>query len=230
MPYKKYTRKRRFYRRKKVSLSAKVNKIAKTLKRQKPELKYTDVASSTQQFNYDPTVNYVWALLGNITQGTADVNSRVGDTIFVKSLTLSCTLYNSTYTPFNGRIIILRVRQNSENLITTTNLGNQFLESAYTGAAACVNAPYDNDNRNNFVVLMDHSFNINPSSNVNGVNTSMIQARHFKRTFRVNQRVEFFQGAAATTKNGLYALWLSDTTASASQVGNIVIRVHYTDS
>lgn len=227
----KYSRKRRHSSsRKKRTLTKRVKRVERLVRRNKPELKYSDVSATNQQFSQSFAGTSIIDCLANISQNVADNNNRIGDRIYVRNVVFRLAVYDTTYTPFMFRIIGLRVLHNSEGLITTTSLGNIFMESSYSGTVNSVNAPYDFDNKNNIKVFYDKVHTINPSSNLNGINTSMVQGKHYTMKFRINKQVEFFHGGSVPIMNGLYFLLISADAASASQICHYVVRVHYTDA
>lgn len=224
MPYTK-----RRVKRLKKTLAKKVAKLAKAVRLQKPELKYSDTVATAQQWNYTPTSSYVFDPLAAITVGTSDVGNRIGDTIFLKSIKMRGTIYLGTASPFVGRFVLILIKSNMESLLTTTNVGNLIMESAYSSTTNAVNAPYDNDNRFGYKVLVDKKIIINPSANLNGVNTSMVQARNFYISKRINKEVEFWQGSSTVTKNWIVGFFLTDAAATASNVLSYTSRLRYTD-
>lgn len=208
----------------KYNLKAKVLKLAKIVRRNKPEVKYGDLAISGQAFNYTPTSSYVINMFSSFSQGNTDNSSYQGDEIFVKNVKIQFSFYNTTTSYQLYRLIMVQVLRNSEGLITTSNLGNLFMESAYSVSANAVNAPLDNDNRHGFKVLWDKRFIMNPALSSA---TASNQALMFKKTLIINKPVSFMAGGTIPAKNGLYLLCISD--AAASGYMNFVSRMHYTD-
>lgn len=223
---------RHFKRRakKKLTLAKKVEKIAKQVKLQKPENKYSYVNLTNQQWNYDPTVSYCKDLLTNITAGTSDYNNRIGDQIYVKGITLHGVSYNNLNYPFVARMIIFQLIANPDTVDTTTSIGNLVMESLYTGSANCVNDFFDYDNRKSFRKLYDTSFVINPVGTLYNANTALNQAKIHRHYIKINKKVQFSGGSSNPTANGIYAVFMSDTTASASQFSNLLFKVHYIDA
>lgn len=224
MPYKRRSKK---YRKK--TLAKKVATLAKVVRMRKPELKYSDTVATAQQWNYTPTSSYIFDPLSAISIGTSDVSGRIGDTIHVKSIRMKGTIYLGTASPFVGRFVLILIKQNMEGLLTTANVGNLVMESAYSSTTNAVNAPFDNDNRFGYKVLVDKKIIINPSANLNGINTSMVQARNFYVSKRIEKEVEYWQGSSYVTKNWLVGFFLTDAVASASNVISFTSRVRYTD-
>lgn len=212
----------------KKKLAAKVATLAKRVRAQAPENKYVDHTFTANQFNYTPTVSYAHDLTASVPVGTSDI-SRVGDNIRLKYIDIRGLLTNTTVNPFNGRIIVVRCKYNLESLITTTNAGNLIMDSNYSSGVNAYNAPLDNDNSYGIKVLWDYRFNINPSSNLSGVSTSMTQQRMFRKRIPINANVEYYHGTTTNVKNGIYAFLISESATSTGQYVHWVARMHYID-
>lgn len=214
---------------KRKTLKKKIAKIEKTIRMRKPEIKYSDTVATAQQWNYTPTSSYVFDPLSAISIGTSDVSGRIGDTIHLKSIRMKGTIYLGTASPFVGRFVLILVKQNMEALLTTTNVGNLIMESAYSSTTNAVNAPFDNDNRFGYKILVDKKIIVNPSANLNGINTSMVQARNFYVSKKIEKEVEYWQGSSTVTKNWLVGFFLTDAAATSSNVISFTSRLRYTD-
>nr|QMP82099.1 MAG: Cap protein [Polar freshwater circular DNA virus] len=212
------------------TLAAKVANLSKMVKIDKPEMKYSDVNYSGQRWNWTPTSTYVSDIFAGISQGTGDVDRRLGDEINVHSLKLRMTVYNNGATPFTGRLVGIRVKHNAESLITTTNIGNMVMESAYSSTANAVNAPFDHDNSSNFVKIFDRRFVINPQTTNAVANTALGGNLFIQKTFKINKRIQFFQAAATNTHNGVYFFFLSDQADGGERFSYGVLRINYTDA
>lgn len=213
----------------KKSTAAKVRTLAKVVRTIMPEVKYSDMYATAQYFQNTPTSAYVIQPLTNITQGYADVNERVGDTIHLKYMKIKGSLINNDTNPLNCRIIVVKVKQNIETLINSANAGNAIMESAYSTTINAVEAPYDNDNSGGIVKLADRRFVLNPSVSAGNAATVWPQVRPFSMNIKLNCKSEFLQGGTSSTKNGIFIFFIS-TGYSANQFCTYVIRTTYLDS
>lgn len=210
-------------------LASRVDQLAKVVKQNRPELKYSDYFTIAQYFNYSPTVSYVSNPFANISQDLLDVNARVGDKIFVKNVHIHGQLHNLDNVPFIGRIVAVLVKNNSEGLLTTANFGNLFQESAYTNTVNMVHAPFDWDNRGNFKVIYDKRFVMNPLTTHGSTGAAIESARNFDIKLKINKEVAFFQGGTAQTKNALFLLFLGHRAATSNQWFEYVQRTTFVD-
>lgn len=213
---------------KKKPLVNRVNRLAKKLAQIMPEKKYSDINILSQPFNYDPTSSYIQNLFSSMSQGDSDVNNYTGDEITHKGFVIRGTLYNQSSIPFLAQILLVRVKMNPEGLMTTTNLGNIIKESTYLGTANGLNAPLDHDNRHNFQIIRRWKFTLNPGAGSGTGTTAFPQALQFTKYVKTNFKVGFRAGGNVPSKNGLYLIFLNDTTANG--VLNYVLRHSYIDS
>jgi len=216
-------------RKQKNTTKAAVSKLAKVVRRIMPEIKYSDTFSTAQQFNYSPTTNYTVQPLTGITQGDADVNERVGDTIFCKYMKIRGTLYNYHSEPFNCRIVICKIKQNIETVLTAASVGNALMESAYSTTVNAVEAPFDNDNSYGFNVLYDRRYCVNPMASNGSTGAVWGQARPFTINLPLNFKSEFFQAGTGSTHNGIAIFFISAAAANVYQYASYTIRTTYTD-
>lgn len=225
--FKKTALKRR--NRFKKSTAAKVRTLAKVVRTIMPEVKYSDMFSVSQYFQNTPTSAYVIQPLSNITQGDSDVNNRIGDTIHLKYMRIKGSFINNDTIPLNCRIIVVKVKQNIESLLTGASVGNAIMESAYSTTVNAVEAPYDNDNSGGIVKLADRRYVINPSVSAGNAATVWPQVRPFSMNIKLNCKSEFLQGGTTSTKNGIFIFFISSG-YSAYQYCTYVIRTTYLDS
>lgn len=225
---RRYAQKKRYRTLNTRVLTKKVAKLSKAVRQAKPEVKYSYLELAGQQFNYSPTSSYVADPFSAITYGTGDKNSRIGDTIFVKSLKIKGTIYTSSASQTMLRIMAILVPKNLEGLVTTTNVGNMILDSDFSVTGNIVNAPLDNDNRFGVKILADRRININPIS-VGNAATAMQQCRPISVNLKLDKEVEYFHGGTTITKNQLFILFMSDIAASSSTTIYGVGKLTYTD-
>lgn len=208
----------------KKTTAKKVQTLAKKVRQLTPELKYSDLNVIGQTFNYTPTASYVQNVFTPLSQGDSDANNYTGDEIFVKNIKIRGVFYNTTTNYQVMRIVLVCVKQNMEGLITTANIGNLVMESAYSSTANAINAPLDNDNRHGVTVLYDKKIIMNP--NLSSATTSSV-ARVWNHTFKINKMVQFQNGGNIPTKNGLYLFFIADNAVLGYL--NYVSRLTYTD-
>lgn len=212
----------------KKTLTAKVNKLARIVKSRKPELKYSDATATAQQFNTDPLTSYILSPLTLITQAITDLNGRVGDKIRVHRQRMHMTLHNATYTGCTFRITVFQLRSNPDAATLKTAIGNLFFDSSYTNTVNMVNAPYDYDNRKDFVVLFDKCYTLNPQtgSTADPIITSKQITISVKPKIK---EIAYSAGGVGITAGEIYWAFTSDLAASASRSASHVLRTYYTD-
>lgn len=204
-------------------LGQKVQTLTKKVNQLKPEEKYSDLNVIAQTFGWTPTFSYVQNIFTPVSQGDSDANAYTGDEIYVKSLRMRGTFYNVGADANILRLVCVCVKQNMEGLITTTNIGNLVMESAYSSTANAVNAPLDHDNRHGVTILYDKKFYINSNGNA----TTPYAARVLNVNLKINKKIQFQNGGTVPTMNGLYWFFISDRAASGYL--NYVQRINYTD-
>lgn len=209
---------------KRKALVSKVTTLARKVRQLKPEPKYGDLNVIGQTFNYTPTSSYVQLLTSGMSQGDTDYNNYTGDSIFMKNLRIRGQFYNVTNTYQQMRIVVVCVKNNMEGLITTANIGNLVMESAYSTTANALNAPLDNDNKHGVTVLYDRKFTINPQL---GSATNSYVSRPFYLNLRINRQLQFQSGGIVPTKNGIYLFFISDVASNGYL--NYLARYTYTD-
>jgi len=202
----------------------KVDTLVKKVRMMTPELKYSDINVVAQTFNWTPTSSYVQNLFTPFSQGDSDANQYTGDEIFVKNIRIKGTFYNVGGDANILRLVVVQVKNNMEGLITTTNIGNLVMESAYSSTANAVHAPLDHDNRYGITKIYDKRFTINPNL---GSATVPYVARNLSINLKVNKKVQFQNGGNVPTKNGIYIFFISDRAASGYL--NYISRMSYTD-
>lgn len=221
----KFSKKWKTYNKhRKQALAAKVTTLATKVRRMSPENKYADINILGQTFNYTPTNSYVQNLFSGMSQGTSDANAYTGDQIFLKSIKIKGTFYNTGTVYQLCRIVCVMVKKNMEGLITTANGGNLIMESAYSTGANAFNAPLDHDNRKGVTVLFDQRIVMNPQLSSA---TNSNQARAWSKNLTINKRIQFQNGGNVPTENGIYLFFISDNSSQGYM--NYIARLNYTD-
>lgn len=220
--------KRRIFKKKPKTLSQKVNRLTRIVKRNVPEVKYTDASDVGQQFYYDFLTSYLVSPLSNISQGTADVNQRIGDKIRVLSQVCKFTLRNQLFAPMNVRLVCFQLLNNPDGTITKASVGNLYIASSYMGGYNAINAPQDYDNRKAFKKLYDKTFCLNPATGTSGAPIQYTKEVHVN----LNKigAIQYVGAGTAISKGEIFWAFITDTTNSASQICSYVIRTFYTDS
>lgn len=188
------------------ALVKKVNRIAKMVKSNKPELKYA--------WNYNNTLvdNLPTAFVApyrTITQGTTDLGNRIGDDISVKKCKFTGWL--DLPAGSNGQIFraIAFIMKRNPDAITTSfsTIINLYLESTTMNTSQAPNAFMDWDNHGAFVTLFDKKIAVNPTTSDKGT----------KRVFNMNisiptryQKVSYANGGIYPTDNELIIAFLGD--------------------
>lgn len=229
MKRRRFSRKRRFSKRKK-SLSKRVKKVERAVRRARPEVKYVEYAQGVQLFDWTGTSSYVTDLMAGISQGTTDYGERIGDRIRVLGMMIKMTLYNNSTYQFIGRIVVFKLKDNPDAIISTASLGNLVLESAVLGTSNAVNAFRDFDNAGAFTILWDKPFVVNVGGTSGSSGTAIPTARHIRHYIRCNFDVQYKAATSYTTKNGLYIMFLADTANTNVHYAAYNARIYYVDS
>lgn len=219
--------KRRVYRRRKgKSLAAEVNKIKKQLAVRAPEKKYSIYSPSPGQTANWAGLTSIDSLLSNIVVGTGDFNQRIGDKITITGCRLK---YRFNIPSANQgaliRVIVFSVKKNPDNIITMGSMPNLIMESTYMGTVQAPHAPYDHDNRASFIVHYDKVKQFN-QANV-GQTTYVNWPVRFSLG-KTGRKINFIAGTASMASNGLYALVLTDQSATINY--NLMSWVNYYDT
>lgn len=190
-----------------------VRKIAAKVVLSKSESNYTDTV-------YDASPSYLGLItnLSTIAQGTTD-QTRIGDSVLVTSLNLGGYITNQD--SYNMvRIIIFKWKGNSSSPPNVTDI----IQQAYVGDVKAPFAPLAHDTRKNFTVKWDKTFLC-----ATGADN---ERQFFKKlvTFKGGLKLQYLQGSSsATSKNGLYMLRISDSSAISHPTCNVLCRVNFKD-
>lgn len=214
---------RRFRRgRKGKSLIAKVNKLAKAVKINKPELKwYWNGGNGTSV----TTSGSLTSLNAGITNGSDDYGQRDGDRIFMKGLRDRVLIStNGAATPVVFRVIHFFYKYNPDTVVGAASIINLVLHSASILASRGTMAPYDHDNRGNVKVISDKLYTLNPQ--VGNAGTYLSCNKMLTFNLKLNAWAQYSADSSTLTKNELFRIVITDATAAYSQDW----ALYYTDA
>lgn len=208
--YSGYSRGRSWNSSKKSSNMFATKKFVKKAIKQTQELKIFDTAQGNSGVDWAGTI---WDI-SNVAVGTAD-GSRIGDAINPTSLEFNAVIAAAdAYNTF--RVIIFRYKPNVVS-VTTLNI----LQAANSTWAPT--SPFNHDNRQNFEVLMDESFALDPESD--GVYFLKKKLRMAK-----TKPIQYHGGSATVGQNRIYVLAISDSGAAPNPNFLFSSRLYFTDS
>lgn len=207
-----FTKKRKYVKKPKNTLTKKVNKIAKVVKALNPEIKYYDVASASNVIDNNPT--FVITPYRQIAVGTADFANRIGDKINSIAINLRSTwLLNGLY-PYRVRMFCFIYKHNPDSVaLNWSTIINLYLSSTYMNSVSAVLAERDYDNRKSFVTLFDEHRILNPTD-TNASSTKKIIWDKYIKIPKKYQTVQYFNGGSNVAQNELFigAIAENDTT------------------
>lgn len=221
----------RVYRRRKTrkgGLAKKVAKLAKMVRVQRPESKWSTYNATSTAFT--GTSGIIISPLTGIAQGTADFNARIGDQITLKNMRVGMQVANNNATnSIIVRCVVFAHKSNPDGVIGIASQLNLFLHSASILAGIAPYASYDHDNRSAYHVYKDFVFTIDP---VPGAGSSASMANVFKKVhFKIplkGIRAEYSTATTTLTKNEIFVLLLTDS--GGSQNVAYTIETNYTDA
>lgn len=199
---------RKYYRRKRATLAAKVKKIQKVLSKRKPELKYAYASAIDTTVNNNPS-NFLIPYR-NVNTGINDFQQRIGDKIVARNVNVKgfITL------PAGGNGSIFRcvafIYKKNPDAITVTpaTVWNLYMESVTMNTVNAVNAFNDWDNKRSFHLVYDKSIVLNP--NVSTLAT--ISKFNFNiKIPKSYQKVDYNAGTAFPSSNELIIGFISNT-------------------
>lgn len=198
----------------KSQLSAKVNNIERKLSKINPPEVKRFVRS-----DQDTTPTYTGEIfnLSAIPQGETDAE-RVGDQVHCIGLNWrsAFTIVDTPAEQQNIRIVIFR------DIANTITAPNQILLASAVGTVGAPNAPYNQQQRDRFVVLYDKSFTF--ANYGGGVPTRMINFRK-----KLNFRMDFDNTTTTSFRNPLKVLIISDL-ATTVMAHDFYSEILYTDA
>lgn len=212
MPYRKYSNRRRRYKRTRKSLSKKQRKEVKAIVKTNAEMKYIDsnfVAS---------VVNAGGTLLGPVTAINQNIggSQRIGDQIRIENIAATEQLIAGDATNFL-RIIWFQWYQNTASVAPT-------LGAILQNPSAPTYSPINETNLDGklFRILSDKCYGMTTS----GAN----QCLTLKKRIKPARKVLEFNPTAATGFNHIYCYVMSDSIAAPNPTHQAYVRVQYTDS
>lgn len=173
-------------------LNKKEKKQVKSLINQGRENKYLDVL-----INSSSLATGVVYSLADVTQGDTDIQ-RDGDQLVQRALRVKGRALVADTTN-QVRLVLFRWKQQ------TTPLVADILSSAYIGNVEAPLSPYHHDGRSNFTVLYDKIYHVGTYNIQKGFDTKWINLRNNKQYFKA--------GGSTVSKNCIYALIITDSTA-----------------
>lgn len=219
---KRYNQKKR--------IQGKINTIMKRLTAMKPEVKWAEYQDAAATADYNgKIVTFSTALA----QGLGDFNARIGDQITMKGLRLRLTPNTYSYNfAVAYRIVIFQLLKDPDGAISQVSIPNLLMHSTQMGTVFAPVAPYDHDNRSSFKVWYDKSFTFAPQT-LTSTNVNPGQTRIHKINIKFPEgskfsKVTYYNAGTTTTKNELFMLVLTDSSATVSFP--YLAHLYYTDS
>lgn len=195
-------------------------------KGKKPELKY---AQSTTRTSF--SVDYTGSMLlpyRYITQGTADINSRVGDRIKARNLNVKTSFFfPATLTNTVYRVVCFVYKRNTDQLVSSSNtILNMYMDSLYHSTSQAPLFTRDWDNRFSFKTLYDKTFHYNKETNTIPANRN--HEFNIKIPSSVNN-IQYQAGGTIPVANELIFLVINDK-SSADLFVDYNFRLTYLDA
>lgn len=192
-----------------------VKKVVKEELNRELETKYHDTTLGTATaIDYNGSVQAVT----NAAQGVTD-QTRIGDKLQPIGIDIRMNAYVGL-SSCTIRTIIFRWK--AQSTIDVLNVPNILL-STLVGTINGVNSPYNWDNRAKFDILYDKTMKLYSGST--GNQQTVIKIRKNLK----HKKVNFYGGSATDCMNGLYIIFLSDTTLVNSPNISAISRLYYKD-
>lgn len=208
-------RRRRFYRRFR-RRNFRTSKVTKPVKRYVKSQLAKNIEYKYNTYYFGPSSipnNGVVYNMISIAQGMGDTQ-RIGDTIKLKTITFKYSVTNAdTYNI--TRLIIFQWKMNNSYPPTFTNVLN--------GTSPTVYSQYNVDNRQNFQVLYDRSHTTDADDPIKIVR-GRINCKYAKK------ELTFYAGSASNGNQLIYALAISDSSASSHPLIEGEFNFWYTDA
>jgi len=220
---------KKYFKRKKTTnnkptLTRQVAIIKKLVHKQKPELKYYDVASTGNTVDNLPS--YSITPYRNITQGTSDFANRIGDQIRVSSLHFKTIWTNTAVYGSRARIFAFIYKRNPDQVVSSwSTIVNLYLSSAYMNTTSAVLAERDFDNRASFVTLYDKTRIIPTATLATGYS-----ALNWDFSLRIPQKyqlVQYVNAGTAVAMNELFIGFIQENDTAIACANHY--RMYYTD-
>lgn len=208
--------------RKKVTLAsiAKNKKACVKIIKTAAEKKHNDVSISATAATAAGTLN---TTLNTIIRGTSDYRERVGDQITPKSLQIRFRAYSQGAAIDRSNFVRLIVFQWYDTVVTPVVADVLDNTTSVLSTENAPNAFYNWNNKLKFRVLYDKTLQVSSE----GPST----ARHTRMVTKGFRPIRY-AGALATdlTSNGIYILYISDSTTVDHPFVNIHMRMNYVDA
>jgi len=228
---------------KRISLNVKVDKLAKYVHKNAPEVKYIELNTFG---TYSMTSTGLSSRLTNMpSQAVADNGGRIGDSINVRYIEctgylkgIEATLATATRIPnCIARVIFGIFKQPSaQGVPLISGATTSVLD---TTAATAVFAPYNKDFRSNWTLLKDYKCQLSNFYGTDSIVGPHIGNREhiklFKHRFAINKVMKFASNTGADTSVNTmlpFVLIMSDRSAAEVFFPSITMysRMYYTDA
>lgn len=216
--------KRKFYRKGRKGLAAKVAKLTRMVKVIKPEIKHFDTYATVLPDN-NPTV--ALTPYRNIIQSTGDFQGRIGDKIGMKSFRIRTSwLLTAGAVGRRCRMIAFTYKYNPDAVTSTlSTIINLYLASSTLNSASAPLAFVDWDNKGSFTTLYDKSRMIN--------NTSDLTSPNIKWDFTIkfppaSRTVNYVNNGSTISRNELFIFFMQELDTGISVDYNY--RMEYYDA
>lgn len=207
---------RRFYKSTQgvTTLAKKVNRIQRIVNRDKPEKKHYEIGAIGGVMNNDP--QFVLFPTRQITTGTSDFGSRIGDKITQVNYNFRGDLLFTGVSGVRVRLIAFIYKHNPDQAISTwSTIINLYLTSSVMNGVTAPLAYKDWDNNSSFATLYDKYHILNP---VDSTGTAVVRK---KVDFNVKipkayQEVNYINGGQTPTKNELFICAISSSDSAVT--------------
>jgi hypothetical protein len=189
-------------------LSSKQKRIIQQMLEKDMEVKYVPTSTAATAVTYAGTIT----LLSNIAQGQTDL-TRVGDSAIIKSVEINCMCQPADAV---NMIRLIVFQWHSPSAPTPIDV----LSEVSTTRAPL--SAYQHDLRDQFTVFIDELFVLDTTAHP-------IAAKIIKKFKGWSVDEIQFQGASITQMNGIYMLWISDSSAVTHPTATWFSNVEFTD-
>lgn len=223
---KRRVSKKRTTRRRKVSLTRKVKRLARRVRQFAPEIKHMD-ATSSQTFNND--FSAIDFPLRSITQGVTDFGERIGDKIHLRSILVRMNIdLGAGFGTLPYRIIVFAFKNNPDAITTSAaTIGNLFMASTNANTNLAQLAVVDWDNHKSFELLYDRKGVVEPS-NI-GATTPNVRWLQFKIPLPASRRsIEWIASGTTPVHNDIGVMFLGQQDSGLT--ARTQYRITYTDA
>lgn len=216
--------KRKYYRKGRKTLAAKVAKLTKMVRVAKPEIKHYDLSGTLIPDN-NPTVAFT--PYRNLVQGSGDFQNRIGDKIMAKTMRIRTTwALTAGAVGRRCRMIAFTYKYNPDAVTTSlSTIINLYLSSSTLNSSLAPLAYLDWDNKGSFHTLYDKSRTIS--------NISDLTSPYHKWDFTIkiptaSRPVHFVNNGSTVSRNELFVFLIQELDTGISVDFNY--RFEYTDA